>query len=365
MTGEAKLDEDGQHPSPERIQTDESLRVEREKVDDAIVETFSALEQLADAVIEKARGRADAILATARAKADRMSGPATTQSFEKRTRNREHEDEVLREERSNADERIRAERESQSAHLSTLRRDTDENLLEERSRSDDALATRDEVLGIVSHDLRNMLASVMGFAALIEKAESRENHADTVRLCAQRIQRSGARMNRLIGDLVDVASIEAGALAVRRDLADPAEVALEAVDAFEPQATAAEITLVAEVIPPLTNVPFDTARIFQVLANLLSNATKFTPPKGRIVLRVEQLDDEIRFGVSDTGPGIAADKLEAIFERFHQLADDRRGVGLGLYISKCIVQGHHGRIWAQSNPGEGSTFSFTLPISPS
>jgi signal transduction histidine kinase len=363
MTGEDKPDEDKHKPSPERIQTDESLRVEREKVDVAIGSTFSALEQLADAVIEKARERADAILASARAHADDVSGPATAQSAEKRARNRARADEVLREERSDADEAVRSERAGQSTHLSTLRRVTDEDLLEERSRSDDALSTRDEVLGLVSHDLRNMLASVMGFAALIEKVESQENHAGTVRMCAQKIQRSGARMSRLIGDLVDVASIEAGALAVSRVFGDPSEVVLEAVDTFQPQAVAAQITLVAEVHPPLPNVPFDPARIFQVLANLLSNAIKFTPAKGRIVLCVEQVDDEFRFGVSDTGRGIPGDKLEAIFERFHQLApDDRRGVGLGLYISKCIVQGHHGRIWAESNVGEGSRFYFTLPI---
>jgi signal transduction histidine kinase len=352
-------------PNPERVQTDESLRVEREKVDDAIVETFSALEELADAVIEKARGRADAIVAAARATAARLRerAPDTTSSRGGHFQNRAHEDELLREERSNADEAIRAGRAWQSAHLSELRRETDEHLLEERARADEALATRDDFLGIVGHDLRNMLASVMGAAALIAKAESTENPADTVRTCAQRIQRSGARMNRLIGDLLDVASIEAGALAVNCDIGNPADVVLEAVDAFHAQATACEIALTAEVIQPLPLVPFDAARIFQVLANLLSNALKFTPRKGDIVVRVERIDDEIRIGVHDTGEGIAPDKLEQIFERYHQLdSNDRRGVGLGLYISKSIVQGHRGRIWAQSELGEGSTFYFTLPI---
>jgi signal transduction histidine kinase len=344
-------EEDKQRATPERIQTDQSLRDERETVDDAIEQTFGALEELADAVIEKARGRAEAIVAAAREKAVRI----------RNSTNAAHLDEVVEEQRSNVDEAIRAEH----AHLSALRRETDEHLLEERARADEALATRDEFLGIVGHDLRNMLASVIGAAALIEKADTTKNPTETIRTCAQRISRSGARMNRLVGDLLDVASIEAGALAVTREPGNPAEVMQEAVDAFQPQATTCDITLVAEAIPPLPIVAFDAARVFQVLANLLSNAIKFTPPKGRVVVRVERIDDEVRFGVSDTGAGIAPEKLEEVFQRFHQLdSKDRRGVGLGLYISKSIVQGHGGRIWAESELGKGSTFYFTLRIPP-
>jgi signal transduction histidine kinase len=208
---------------------------------------------------------------------------------------------------------------------------------------------------------------VMGFATLIERSDLQKNNAvERVRLNAQRIQRSVTRMSRLVGDLVDVASIEADSLAVQSELGDPAGLVLEAVDTLQPLAAAAEISLTAEVIPPLPLVPFDAARIFQVLTNLLSNAIKFTPKNGHVVVRVERVDDMLRFGVRDTGVGIAADKLEAVFERFHQLGThDRRGVGLGLYISKCIVQGHHGKIWAESKLGQGSTFYFTLPITSS
>jgi signal transduction histidine kinase len=343
--------EDNPRPIPERIHTDESLRDERATVDNAIEETFNALEELADAVIEKARGRAEAIVAAAREKAGRIRNTASAARM----------DEMLRAERSTVDEAIRAEQ----AHLSELRRETDEHLLEERVRADEALATRDEFLGIVGHDLRNMLASVIGAATLIEKADTTKNPAETVRTCAQRIARSCTRMNCLVGDLLDVASIEAGALAVTREPGNPGDVALEAVDAFHAQAVTCDIAIVGEVIPPLPVVPFDSARVFQVLANLLSNALKFTQRKGRIVVRVERIDDDVRFGVSDTGAGIAPEKLEEIFERFHQLdSKDRRGVGLGLYISKSIVHGHGGRIWAESELGKGSTFYFTLPIHP-
>jgi signal transduction histidine kinase len=347
-------DEDNRQLTPERVQTDESLRDEREKVDDAIEETFSALEELADAVIEKARGRADAIVAAARKKAGRMRSSATTGSHAPA-------DDELLEQHADADRAIRAER----AHLAELRRETDQNLLEERARADEALATRDEFLGIVGHDLRNMLASVIGAATMIEKAHLTKSPAETIRRNAQSIARWSARMNRLVGDLLDVASIEAGALAVSREPGNPADVVLEVVEAFQSQAVARELGLVAEVSTPLPVVSFDAARVFQVLANLLSNAFKFTPSKGQVVVRVERIDDDVRFGVSDTGAGIDPERLDEIFERFHQLdSTDRRGVGLGLYISKSIVQGHGGKIWVESELGKGSTFYFTLPVSP-
>jgi signal transduction histidine kinase len=101
------------------------------------------------------------------------------------------------------------------------------------------------------------------------------------------------------------------------------------------------------------------------VCNLLSNALKFTPAQGSIVVRLEHVDDNVVCCVSDTGEGIPDDKLEAVFERFVQLTkNDRRGVGLGLFISKCIVQGHGGRIWVENRTGAGSTFCFSLPIDP-
>jgi len=163
--------------------------------------------------------------------------------------------------------------------------------------------------------------------------------------------------------LVDVASIEAGVLAVTREVGDPAAVLTEAVDAFQVQAATAELALTAEFESPLPLAAFDAARILQVLTNLLSNAIKFTPAPGRIVVHAGGFGDEIRFAVTDTGVGIAKDNLEAVFVRFLQVApNDRRGVGLGLYISQAIVQGHGGRMWAESQLGQGSTFCFTLPI---
>jgi signal transduction histidine kinase len=354
-------------PLSEREQTDESLRVEREKVDLALEDDFAAVDETADAVICRARERADEVLAAARAKTDaetsaRPVGPTSRRIIEKE---RVVEDHVLEEERADADETLREERAEKVSLLSAEREDTDKDLLSERARADEAVARRDEFLGIVSHDLRTMLNAMVGFAALITKEVSQEDHVPRVLAHAQRIQRSGARMNRLIGDLVDVASIHAGVLTVAREPADPAAVVTEAVETFQAQAASAGISLEAEIPVPIQRVPFDTPRILQVLSNLLSNALKFTPRNGRVVVRVERVGDDVRFAVSDTGIGIPADRLEAVFARFLQVATDRRGVGLGLYISKAIVQGHGGTIWAESTLGAGSRFFFTLPISAS
>jgi len=351
-------------PLSEREQTDESLRVEREKVDLALEDDFATVDETADAVISRARERADEVLAAARAKTDaetaaRAAGPSSRRMIEKE---RVIEDHVLEEERADADETLREERAEKVGLLSAERGDTDKDLLSERARADEAVARRDEFLGIVSHDLRTMLNAMVGFAAIITKELSQEDHVPRVLAHAQRIQRSGARMNRLIGDLVDVASIHAGALTVACEPADPAVVVAEAVETFQAQAASAAISLEVEIPAPIQGAVFDTPRILQVLSNLLGNALKFTPRNGRVVVRVERVGDDVRFAVSDTGIGIPPDRLEAVFLRFLQVATDRRGVGLGLFISKAIVHGHGGRIWAESTVGAGSRFFFTLPI---
>jgi signal transduction histidine kinase len=351
-----------QQPRLEREQTDESLRVEREKADQTLEDGASAVDETADAVISRARNRADEVLALGRANTDRASSPGTPIPKILKSE-RVREDQVLQEERANADEILREERAEHVALLAREREETDKDLSHERELSDDALATRDEFLGIVSHDLRNLLNAIVGSAVLIEKGALQTDLVEQIVTHARRIQRAGARMSRLIGDLVDVASIEAGVLAVTREVGDPTTVVIEAVDTFQVQAATSEISIAAEIVPPRSLAAFDAARILQVLTNLLSNAIKFTPSHGRIVVHVERVGDEIRFGVTDTGVGIATDKLEAVFVRFLQVTEnDRRGVGLGLYISKAIVQGHGGRIWAESQIGQGSTFCFTLPI---
>src|SRR3954469_3601216 len=352
-------------PSPplsEREQTDESLRIEREKADHALQADLAALDELADAVISRARARADAVLAATRHETDRQfdaRGPSANAV----RRSRALEDRVVERERVLADTIVRDERVDQVAVLWQERQATDKDLSEERTRSDHALAMRDDFMGIVSHDLRNMLNAMLGIACLIEAEVSGDDHVADVVTHARRIQRSGARMHRLIGDLVDVASIEAGSLAVTRETGDPTHVVNEAVESLHSQAAGSGVSVVAEISPTLPLVAFDPARLLQVLSNLLSNAIKFTAAGGTVVVRVEPRGNELLFCVQDTGTGIPDDQLEAVFDRFVQLnKNDRRGVGLGLFISKCIVQGHAGRIWAESTIENGSPFSFSLPF---
>ena len=352
-------------PNPERDQTDESLRAEREQADLALGDELAAIDETADAVINKARARADAVLAGARANTDRQTGRVNARASGIVAKERSLEDQAVREERADADESLRIERAEHVALLSAERSETDKDLSSERARSDAALATRDAFLGVVSHDLRNMLSGLIGFAGMISRDISRDDHVDRILAHAKHIQRSGARMNRLIGDLVDVASIEAGVLAVAREPGDPTHVVAEAVAAFQPQAAAKNVLLTADIQPLPSLVTFDPARLLQVLTNLLSNAIKFTPANGKVAVRADRVGDEVVIAVSDTGVGIPNDQLEAVFARFVQVTkNDQRGVGLGLYISRSIVQGHGGRVWAESNIGVGSTFRVALPIEP-
>ena len=350
---------DSPHPLSERNQTDERLRLERERADDSL-EHRVAIEELADEVINRARQRADALLASARATADQTA--IGTPASETLKNSRAEEDRIVQRERVTADHILQDERAEHHSLLSHEREETDKGLSDERTRSDHVLAKRDDFLVIVSHDLLNILEAIVGVSELIEADVSQENHIERVVRHARRIQRSGARMRRLVGDLVDVASIEGGMFAVTRVVGDPAEAVTEAVETFQARALRSGVSVVAEIVRPLQPTAFDPARILQVLGNLLSNAVKFTAAQGTVVVRVERVAEDIVFAISDTGQGIPVDKLEAVFERFVQLTkDDRRGVGLGLYVSKCIIEGHGGRMWADNRAGGGSTFSFTLP----
>ncbi len=352
---------DVEQPLSERSRTDESLRLERDMADRAMEDDLSTADETADAVISRARALADALLAAARDKTDREA--ASEHPSDTLKTSRAAEDRLVLRERVAADQILRDERAGHTALLQLEREGTDQDLSHERERSDHALAARDEFMGIISHDLLNILNAVMGFAALIETEVSGDVRVERVVTHARRIQRSGGRMRRLVGDLVDVASIEAGMLAVTRAVGNVAEVVTETIETFQAQASSSGVSLAAEIVAPLPPAAFDPARLLQVLCNLVSNAIKFSAAPGTVTVRVERLDNSIAFRISDTGEGIPADKLETIFDRFVQLApNDRRGVGLGLYISKCIVHGHGGRIWAESTIGEGSTFCFTLPL---
>jgi signal transduction histidine kinase len=358
--------------SPERDLTDASLREEREKADREMMASRVAVEQDADAVVEQARENADAVMVAAREKADekageKANGAAPLEAQAAIVLDRKLEDKTLRDDRAAADRNVRRERDAR-AHLLTrllpLERDaTDQYLLTERARSDDALATRDDFLGMVSHDLRDLLNGIVVSSQFL--AQKLEKHSDREQLLLEttRIERYGARMNRLIGDLVDVASIDAGKLAMQAAEGDVASLVAEAVEALQLAASARGVSLAVEDVQGPYLAEFDHDRMLQVLANLIANSIKFTPRGGSIRVRCERVGQSFEFCVDDTGEGIPPAMLEAVFERFWQVGkNDRRGLGLGLYISQCIVEAHGGNIRAESSPGQGTRMLFTLPI---
>jgi PAS domain S-box-containing protein len=227
-----------------------------------------------------------------------------------------------------------------------------------------AVASRDAVLAVVSHDLRGQLTSVtMSTSLLADSIAQREAGAELTRPLAF-IQRSTQRMSRLIQDLLDVSSIESGTFSTVQRRQPVGPLIEEAVDALRPQAVARSLGLALD-LPAGDGfaIEADRDRVLQVLDNLIGNAIKFSAPGGTVTLRVEPRGDELWFVVADTGPGIAPDDLPHVFDRFWQVRQTAHlGTGLGLAIAKGVVEAHGGRIGADSELGAGSRFWFTLPL---
>jgi signal transduction histidine kinase len=350
----------------ERDETDASLLTERTATDAELVRKRAENQADEDHIVEVARDRAEATLREARRRtdSDMRSAGAGPELRSKIEAERRVDDGSLSGERLAADERLRAEREEHRRALGDLlrleREATDEGLLLERARADETVSTRDDFLGIVSHDLRGMLSGISLSAGTFAKHATDVGDADA-KVHADRILRCAARMNRLVTDLVDVVSLEAGTLHVNPAPHDAVELVTEVMGAFQTAFVAKGIALTMAHDEAELVAKYDHERIFQALSNLLSNALKFTEPGGAVGLRVERTDSSIRFSVTDTGKGIPADQMAAVFERFRQVKRDRRGLGLGLYIAKCIVEAHGGEIWAESPGARGTAVRFTLP----
>jgi signal transduction histidine kinase len=369
MTDDAK-------DQPERIQTDESLRRERERADRALAATQQRVEAAAAAVVRSVQEGAEARVEEARAEADEKAvhhGPSTegqrlahAEAHAQVEAGRAAADQAALEEKEAAEEALRRARQEQARVLARLlpleREKTDRYLLTERRRADDAVAHRDDFLNIVTHDLRNLLSGIVLSSDALAEIAAEGDTGPTLQSTTARIQRYAARMNRLIEDLVDVGSIDRGRLAIEPAQGDLAPLLAESVDGFASTAAAKGITLKHPHLDHPLLAIFDRGRILQVLANLLSNAIKFTPRGGEVDLRCERTSDALRVSVCDTGGGIAETMLESVFERFWQVGkNDRRGLGLGLYISRCIVEAHGGTIWVESELGHGARFTFELP----
>ena len=222
-------------------------------------------------------------------------------------------------------------------------------------------------LNMMSHELRTPLGAIGGYAALLEEGIYGALNEEQSRYIA-RIRHNQAHLLQLVNELLDLGKIESGGFALKLD-AVPVQNVVESVHTMiEPQIRARDLQLQVEVTDPELRFHADRERVEQIVLNVLSNAVKFTPPGGSVRIMVSPEADKICVGVRDTGVGIPADKLEAVFEAFYQVEDSRSrtygGTGLGLAISRQLARAMGGDLTVKSTLGEGSTFSLSLPRSP-
>jgi signal transduction histidine kinase len=220
---------------------------------------------------------------------------------------------------------------------------------------------KDEFVSSISHELRTPLTSIAGYVELLQEEEDDAHKLGHLAI----VGRNSERLLALVTDLLFAARLQYGRLELERSPVDLRQLVVQCVDSAKPRAQAASVTLelTAEDVPRTIG---ESAKLAQLLDNLVSNAIKFTPRDGRVTVRLTAQGDMIRIEVSDTGIGIADVERERLFERFFraQSALERQiqGTGLGLYISKAIVDAHEGRIGVESAPGQGTTFIVELPV---
>jgi signal transduction histidine kinase len=230
-----------------------------------------------------------------------------------------------------------------------------------RQTAESLLRSRDEILGVVSHDLRSPLTTIALSTQLMQgsSADEQAEHLETILTTTR-------RMERLIQDLLDVTKIESSALSIRRETIDPAAIADEVIAAHRPIAAEKNIELKSSIETPLPEVCGDRDRLIQALSNLLGNGFKFTPAGGVVQLIAQAREGMVRFTVSDTGPGIAPSDLPHLFEPFWQARKTAHlGAGLGLKITRAIVEAHGGSIHVTNASTGGACFTFDLPAASS
>jgi two-component system, chemotaxis family, sensor kinase Cph1 len=244
-----------------------------------------------------------------------------------------------------------------------LRRDAVEIDLERQVALEQrAVRARDDLVAVVSHDLRNPLGVIQMQAAILQQTvgSGNEDFSRRIQTSVDHIQRAVGRMNTLIRDLLDLAKLEAGRFTLQSSRCQLNDLIEESLLILRPLAEAKQISLTAEL--RAHEVQADRDRIFQVLSNLVGNAIKFTPKRGSISVRAETAETGVRVTVSDTGPGIPSNQLANVFDRYWQARrSDQEGSGLGLFIAKGIVEAHGGKIWTEARTGGGATFIFILP----
>ena len=213
---------------------------------------------------------------------------------------------------------------------------------------------------LISHDLRNPLASIMFLTEILRLRSEKQGASDSVG-DLQSIQHEAERMEAMINDLLESTRIDSGALVLRRVPTDLVGLATALCGRLGRDSGRVHVRADAEGAIP--HVPADSARVERVIMNLVTNALRYSAPGSPVTIRIEAAPGEVRVSVTDRGRGITSADLSHVFDRFFRVTrnDHPQGVGLGLYISRMVVQEHGGRIWGESVVGHGSTFTFSLP----
>jgi signal transduction histidine kinase len=217
------------------------------------------------------------------------------------------------------------------------------------------------MLSVVSHELKTPLTSIrMAVHLLLEERIGPLTPKQTEILVAARDD--STRLHQIIENLLDMGRMRAGRASMNLAPVQPERMATDAVESVEAAYADKGVRLTVDIPPDLPPVLADVERLEHVFANLLGNALKYTPAGGEVTVSAAPAEEDVQFGVADTGPGIAREHLPRLFERFYRVPGQpgASGVGLGLAIAKDIVEAHGGRIWVESEPGEGARFSFTV-----
>jgi signal transduction histidine kinase len=220
-----------------------------------------------------------------------------------------------------------------------------------------------QLASIASHELRTPLTSIQGYAALLLD-DTQPLEPALQRECLEVIHNEAQRLNALVTDILDMSAIEAGRFEIHRSLVSVCELCQRAIDRLSHPQLQHQIQL--ECDPDLPRVLADPDKTLQVLTNLLSNATKYSPPGSTVTVRACRRNGAVEVTVADQGTGMSEEEMHNLFQPFYRTPSARAsgisGTGLGLYISRSIITAQEGEIWAESEVGKGSVFHFTLPI---
>ena len=226
---------------------------------------------------------------------------------------------------------------------------------------------RRSFISLITHEFRTPLASLKTSFDLIQESEEIQGLDQPYQRLLSNVSRSVWMMNELTNDLSEVADLSSGGVRLDKELVSPSQILAPVVEMATPLSQLKNQRLDVDIHPDLPKILVDARRLEQVLTNMVANAIKYTPTGGVIRASVSQNSTSIKFQVSDNGRGIPQDDLERIFEPFYRLARESNeapvpGTGLGLALAKTLIELHGGKIWAESSPGEGGVFCFTIPL---